>query len=75
MVDGEHYLSAEFGSIYQRLGVTLIERGESFYQPMMGDIVTDLESKSKPSTVIMNLHQCSIVFIFHRRPRSSRGRS
>lgn len=61
-------LSAEFGSIYQRLGVTLIERGESFYQPMMGDIVTDLESKSKPSTVIMNLHQCSIVFIFHCRP-------
>ena len=37
---------AEFNSIYKRLGVTLTERGESFYQPMMADIVADMESKS-----------------------------
>ena len=36
----------EFHSIYERLGVTLIERGESFYQPMMADVVADMESKS-----------------------------
>ena len=40
------YYSAEFNSIYERLGVTLIERGESFYQPLMADIVADMESKS-----------------------------
>lgn len=42
---------AEFDSIYKRLGVVLIERGESFYQSMMEDVVADLESKSKLSIV------------------------
>jgi pyruvate/2-oxoglutarate dehydrogenase complex dihydrolipoamide dehydrogenase (E3) component len=51
-------LLPEFGSIYKRLGVTLVERGESFYQPMMADIVTDLESKSKPITLIVILYPC-----------------
>lgn len=41
----------EFDSIYKRLGVTLIERGESFYQPIMSDIVADLESKSLSTRV------------------------
>ena len=43
--------------------MTLVERGESFYQSMMGDIVADLESKSKPSAMIMCLYPRSIVFI------------
>ena len=43
----------EFASIYERLGVTLVERGESFYQGMMGDIVTDLESKSNVGLYLM----------------------
>ena len=34
-----------FEKIYQKLGVTLTERGESFYQPMMAETVKDLESK------------------------------
>ena len=47
------YSFAEFNSIYERLGVTVMERGESFYQPMMADIVADMESKSlyNPSTI------------------------
>ena len=39
----------EFENIYKRLGVTITERGESFYQPMMKDIVRDLESKGMES--------------------------
>lgn len=37
----------EFDKIYTRLDVTLIERGESFYQNMMPGIVAELESKGK----------------------------
>ncbi|XP_060066767.1 arginine--tRNA ligase, cytoplasmic-like [Ylistrum balloti] len=33
----------EFQKVYQRLGVSIVERGESFYQPLMGDIVKELE--------------------------------
>ena len=35
----------EFDKIYTRLDVTLIERGESFYQNMMGGVVAELERK------------------------------
>lgn len=38
-----------FEKIYQKLGVTLTERGESFYQSMMSETVKDLESKGVPS--------------------------
>lgn len=40
-------LLLEYEDIYKQLGVSLIERGESFYQPMMQDIVDDLESKGR----------------------------
>lgn len=39
------FVVLEFESIYERLGVTLLERGESFYQPFMQDIVKDFEAK------------------------------
>ena len=42
-----NFISSEFLKIYDRLGTRLIERGESFYQPMMPDIAKDLESKGK----------------------------
>uniref|UniRef100_A0A131YTL5 Probable arginine--tRNA ligase, cytoplasmic n=1 Tax=Rhipicephalus appendiculatus TaxID=34631 RepID=A0A131YTL5_RHIAP len=35
----------EFQTIYERLDATLIERGESFYQDMMGEVVKDLEER------------------------------
>lgn len=35
----------EFQSIYERLDATLIERGESFYQDMMGEVVKDLDER------------------------------
>ena len=35
----------EFAKIYERLGVTLIERGESFYQDLMGSAVEELEKQ------------------------------
>ena len=38
---------AEFQKIYDRLGVTIVERGESFYQPIMPGVVQDLEEKGK----------------------------
>jgi arginyl-tRNA synthetase len=34
-----------YQEIYDLLGVKVIERGESFYNPMLADIVQDLESK------------------------------
>ena len=40
-------ISSEFQHIYDRLGVTIIERGESFYQPMMPGVVKDLDDKGK----------------------------
>ena len=40
-----HLCFLEFAKIYERLDITLIERGESFYQDMMGKIVEDLEKK------------------------------
>ncbi len=33
----------EFEAIYDRLGVTLTERGESFYNPLLADLVKDME--------------------------------
>lgn len=35
----------EFQKIYERLDITVEERGESFYQEMMPDMVKDLEAK------------------------------
>lgn len=37
----------EFHKIYEELGITLTERGESYYQSMMLDLVQDLEKKGK----------------------------
>ena len=44
------YYFTEFSKIYKRLGVTLIDRGESFYQPLMPDVVKDLEAKGQFNT-------------------------
>lgn len=35
----------EFEKIYKRLGVTIEERGESFYNPYLGDVVDDLMNR------------------------------
>lgn len=35
----------EMQSVYDRLDITLVERGESFYQEMMIEVVNDLESR------------------------------
>ncbi len=43
--------------MYDRLGVTIIERGESFYQSLMPDIVKDLEGKGE----VVHVHIHSIV--------------
>lgn len=40
-------LFLEFAIIYDRLGVTLIERGESFYEDMMPSTVEDLEKRGR----------------------------
>lgn len=39
------YIFTEFQKVYDRLDITLTERGESFYQSRMIAIVKDLESK------------------------------
>lgn len=35
----------EFQKIYERLNVSIIERGESFYQSRMENVVKELENK------------------------------
>jgi len=35
----------EFAQIYERLGVKVEERGESFYNPMLKDVVEELKEK------------------------------
>lgn len=42
----------EFDKIYERLGATITERGESFYQPMMSGLVEDLTNKG----MFLNYH-------------------
>ena len=41
---------AEFAQLYERLGVTLTERGESFYNSLMPEVVAELEGKSEFSS-------------------------
>lgn len=50
--------SLAFAQIYDRLGVTLTERGESFYQSRMQDVVAEMETKG-------NSCSCGLI-----RPRS-----
>ena len=47
-------VTAGFEKIYRKLGVTLTERGESFYQSMMSETVQDLESKGNHLHVLMD---------------------
>jgi arginyl-tRNA synthetase len=37
---------SEFEHIYRELDIKLVERGESFYQKLMDDVVVELESKN-----------------------------
>ena len=39
-----------FEAIYKKLGVTCTERGESFYQPLMPEVVKELEAKGQNYT-------------------------
>ena len=36
---------SEFEKVYKRLGVRIVDRGESFYQEMMKDVVQELDDK------------------------------
>ena len=38
---------SEFQKIYDRLGATIVERGESFYHKLMPDVVRELDEKSE----------------------------
>ena len=57
--------SLEFNKIYEALDISLIERGESFYQDRMHDIVKEFEDRGKHSFFIFNL----IVQIFKHRQK------
>lgn len=39
------FLLAEIAKIYERLDITIIERGESFYQDRMKTVVKELEER------------------------------
>ena len=40
-----HLSRTEFQKIYQRLEITLIEKGESFYNPLIPDVIKELNEK------------------------------
>lgn len=40
---------SEFAQIYEKLDVTVIERGESFYQDLMKAMVEELDAKGMPT--------------------------
>lgn len=48
---GDFFL--EFNKIYDALDISLIERGESFYQDRMNDIVKEFEDKGGYSSTFM----------------------
>ena len=41
------FLCVEFDRLYQILGATIQERGESFYNKLMPEMVQELERKSE----------------------------
>lgn len=43
------FLPLEFNKIYDALDISLIERGESFYQDRMDDVVKEFEDKGRHS--------------------------
>lgn len=47
--------SLEFNKIYDALDISLIERGESFYQDRMNDVVKEFEDKGGCSFYILTL--------------------
>ena len=60
----DEYLSlviVEFEKVYQRLGVTIVDRGESFYQELMKDVVRELDDKGK---VHESGHEKDCVWVF-----------
>jgi hypothetical protein len=64
----------DFEHIYKELDIKIIDRGESFYQSRMIDVVKELESKSKMNKYIlrkMNSSFFSNRFIEIRRRSSS----
>ena len=57
--------SLEFNKIYEALDISLVERGESFYQDKMHDIVKEFEDRGKHSFFFLNL----IIQIFKHRQK------
>eukprot|EP00624_Nannochloropsis_granulata_P002440 evm.model.NODE_22250_length_37452_cov_20.338779.2 len=49
----------EFQKIYDALGVRLEERGESFYNPMLGEVISDLEK----SGLLVESEGARVVFL------------
>ena len=43
----EEFVITEFKKVYDRLGVHIVERGESFYQEMMKEVVQELDDKGE----------------------------
>lgn len=53
--------ASEFQKIYDCLDITLIERGESYYQDLMTEVVKELEDKGAHSTAVpWSVHQGAV---------------
>jgi len=57
---------ADFQKIYDRLDITLIERGESFYQKRMERIVEELESNGMYNHCV----HYNVISVYRRCKRS-----
>lgn len=57
--------ASEFQKIYDCLDITLIERGESYYQDLMTEVVNELEDRGAHSTAVPGLStrgQCFLLY-------------
>lgn len=56
---------SEFQKIYERLNINIIERGESFYQSRMENVVKELENKGNIVVIMyINNNYLNNTFMF-----------
>lgn len=53
---------SEFQKVYNCLDVTLTERGESFYQDMMADVVKEFEERGQCAVQQVKGHRRIMMF-------------
>ena len=59
-----YYYYTEMAHIYERVGATIIERGESFYRSLMPKVVEDLEKRGAIHISCYTVCVCVCVMLY-----------